>query len=206
MSESDRAAPLRLRQYPAHPAQAFGAGRAAAPAHDPASVVGHGDRKGREERMNTGTGAGSQAGKQKKQGPTRTGLRYVLTLAFQAFGLCHVIYFSLRPRSVLRLRAALPQRPGPRLDCRRTAADSPVGKKSRTEVGARYSRPRRKLQQAGGEGARNPAGAGLGLRAPKRPPISAAISAAEAACFCSFPPQSCGSGSGGTGSGDCLRR
>lgn len=37
-----------------------------APAHDPASVVGHGDRKGREERMNTGTGAGSQAGKQKK--------------------------------------------------------------------------------------------------------------------------------------------
>ena len=62
--------------------------------------------------MNTGTGAGSQAGKQKRQGPTRTGLRYVLTLAFQAFGLCHVIQFPLRFRNVLRLRAALPQRPG----------------------------------------------------------------------------------------------
>ena len=49
VSESDRAAPPRLRQYPAHPAQAFGAGRAAAPAHDPASVVGHGDRKGRKD-------------------------------------------------------------------------------------------------------------------------------------------------------------
>lgn len=71
--------------------------------------------------MNTGTGAGSQAGKQKRQGPTRNGLRCVLTLAFQAFGLCHVIQFLLRPRSVLRLRAVLPQRPGPRLDCRQTA-------------------------------------------------------------------------------------
>lgn len=48
------------------------------------------------------------------------------------------------------LFAALPQRPGPRLDCRRTAADSPVGKKSRTEGGPRYSRPRRKLQTPGG--------------------------------------------------------
>lgn len=57
-----------------------------------------------------------------------------------------------------------------------------------------------------GEGARNPASAGLGLRAPKRPPISAAINSAEAACFCSFPPQSCGSGNCGTGSGGCLRR
>lgn len=65
--------------------------------------------------MNTGTGAGSQAGKQKRQGPTRTDLRCVLTLAFQAFGLCHVIQFPLR------LRAALPQHPGPRLDCRQTA-------------------------------------------------------------------------------------
>ena len=70
VSESDRAAPPRLRQYPAHPAQAFGAGRAAAPAHDPASVVGHGDRKGREERMNTGTGAGSQA-EENKEGKGR---------------------------------------------------------------------------------------------------------------------------------------
>ena len=160
--------------------------------------------------MNTGTGAGSQAGKQKKQGPTRTGLRYVLTLAFQAFGLCHVIQFSLRFRNVLCHRAALPQRPGPRWfaspNCLRVGADSPVGKKSRMEGGPRYSRRRRKLQLPGGEGARNPAGAGLGLRAPKRPPISAAISAAEAACFCSFPPQSCGSGNGGTGSGGYPRR
>lgn len=94
--------------------------------------------------------------KQKRQGPTRTGLRYVLTLAFQAFGLCHVIQFPLRPRSVLRSFAALPQRPGPRLDCRRTAADSPVGKKSRTEGGPRYSRPRRKLQTPGGRVQRTP--------------------------------------------------
>ena len=79
--------------------------------------------------MNTGTGAGSQAGKQKRQGPTRTGLRYVLTLAFLAFGLCHVIQFPLRFRNVLRLRAALPQRPGPRLDCRRTVPPNlPWGK------------------------------------------------------------------------------
>ena len=54
-----------------------------------------------------------------------------------------------------------------------------------------------------GEGARNPAGAGLGFRTPKRPPVFSAISAAEAACFCSFPPQSCGSGNCGTGSGGC---
>ena len=51
--------------------------------------------------MNTGTGAGSQAGKQKRQGPTRTDLRCVLTLAFQAFGLCHVIQFPLRFRNAL---------------------------------------------------------------------------------------------------------
>lgn len=56
-----------------------------------------------------------------------------------------------------------------------------------------------KTSNARGEGARNPAGAGLGFRAPKRPPISAAISAAEAACFCLFPPQSCGCGNCGTG-------
>lgn len=60
-----------------------------------------------------------------------------------------------------------------------------------------------KTSNARGEGARNPAGAGLSFRAPKRPPISAAISSAEAACFCSFPPQSCGSGNCGTGSGGC---
>ena len=79
--------------------------------------------------MNTGTGAGSQAGKQKRQGSTRTGLRYVLTLAFQAFGLCHVIQFPLRFRNVLRFCAALPQRPGHRLDCRRTAPPNlPWGK------------------------------------------------------------------------------
>lgn len=79
--------------------------------------------------MNTGTGAGSQAGKQKRQGPTRTDLRCVLTLAFQAFGLCHVIQFPLRFRNVLRLRTALPQRPGPRLDCRRTVPPNlPWGK------------------------------------------------------------------------------
>lgn len=157
--------------------------------------------------MKTGTGAGSQAGKQKRQGPTRTGLRCVLTLAFLAFGLCHVIQFSLRLRSVLRHPAAFPQRPGPRRIaspyCRRTAAESPVGKKSRTEGCMRYSRRRRKLQTAGGRGARSPAGAGLGFRAPKRPPISSEIIAAEAACFCSFPPQSFGCGSGGKGSGGC---
>ena len=199
MSDSDRAAPPRLRQYPAHPAQAFGAGRAAAPAHDPASVVGHGDRKGREERMNTGTGAGSQAGKQKRQGSTRTDLRCVLTLAFLAFGLCHVIQFPLRFRNVLRLRAALPQHPGPRLDCRRISRGEKIPHGWRPAVFPAAA----KTSTARGEGARNPAGAGLSFRAPKRPPISAAISAAEAACFCSFPPQSCGCGSGGTGSGGC---
>lgn len=180
------------------------------PAHDPASVVGHGDRKGREERMNTGTGARSQAGKQKRQGPTRTGLRCVLTLAFQAFGLCHVIQFPLRPRSVLWPFAALPQRPGPRLDCRQTASPS-CRRISRGEKIPHGGRPAvfpaaAKTSNARGEGARNPAGAGLGLCAPKRPPISAAISAAEAACFCSFPRQSYGCGNGGIGSGGCLRR
>ena len=161
--------------------------------------------------MKTGTEAGSQAGENKKGKGRRAPVRCVLTLAFQAFGLCHVIYFSLRFRNVLCSRAALPQRPGPRLDCRRIAppsclrisAKSPVGKKSRTEGGLRYSRRRRKLQTAGGRGARNPAGAGLGFRAPKRPPISSAISAAEAACFCSFPPQSYGCGNGDKGSGGC---
>lgn len=48
VSELNRDAPPRLRQYPAHPAQAFGAGRAAAPAHHPASVVGHGDQAERK--------------------------------------------------------------------------------------------------------------------------------------------------------------
>lgn len=177
------------------------------PAHDPASVVGHGDRNGREERMKTGTGAGSQAGKQKRQGPTRTDLRYVLTLAFLAFGLCHVIYFSLRFRNVLRLRAALPQHPGPRLDCRQTVPPS-CRRISRGEKIPHGGRPAvfpaaSKTSTGRGEGARSPAGAGLCLRAPKRPPISSAISAAEASCFCSFPPQSCGCDNGGTGSGGC---
>lgn len=177
------------------------------PAHDPASVVGHGDRKGREERMNTGTGAGSQAGKQKRQGPTRNGLRCVLTLAFQAFGLCHVIQFLLRPRSVLRLRAVLPQRPGPRLDCRQTAPPfcRRISRGEKIPHGGRLAvlPAAAKTSTGRGEGARNPAGAGLGRRAPKRPPISSEISAAEVICFCSFPPQSCGCGSDGTGSGGC---
>lgn len=56
--------------------------------------------------------------------------------------------------------AALPQRfassrcapaaPWPSPDCRRIFAESPVGKKSRTEGGPRYSRQRQKLQLAGG--------------------------------------------------------
>ena len=157
--------------------------------------------------MNTGTGAGSQAGKQKRQGPTRTDLRCVLTLAFQAFGLCHVIQFPLRFRNVLRLCAALPQRLGPRLDCRLTVLPScrriSRGEKIPHGGGAAAFPAAAKTSNARGEGARSPAGAGLGLRAPKRPPISAAISAAEAICFCSFPPQSCGSGNCGTGSGGC---
>lgn len=157
--------------------------------------------------MNTGTGAGSQAGKQKRQGPTRTGLRYVLTLAFKAFGLCHVIQFPLRPRSVLYPFAALPQRPGLRLDCRQTAPPS-CRRISRGEKIPHGGRPAvfsaaAKTSTGRGEGARNPAGAGLSLRAPKRPPISTAISAAEAICFCSFLPQSCGCGNGGKGSGGC---
>lgn len=118
------------------------------------------------------------------------------------------------PFSVLWPFAALPQRPGladpPRRsaspNCLRVFADSPVGKKSRTEGGPRYFWQRRKLQLPGGRAARNPAGAGLGFRVPKRPPISSAISAAEAICFCSFPPQSCGCGSGDKGSVGCLRR
>ena len=157
--------------------------------------------------MNTGTGAGSQAGKQKRQGPTRTGLRYVLTLAFQAFGLCHVIQFPLRPRSVLWPFAALPQRPGLCLDCRRTAPPFcrrlSRGEKIPHGGGSAVFPAAAKTLTGRGEGARNPAGAGLGLRAPKRPPISAVISSAEAICFCSFPPQSCGSGNCGTGSGGC---
>lgn len=40
--------------------------------------------------------------------------------------------------------------PWPSPDCRRIAADSPVGKKSRTEGGPRYFRQRRKLQPTGG--------------------------------------------------------
>lgn len=104
--------------------------------------------------MNTGTGAGSQAGENKKGKGRRAPIRCVLTLALQAFGLCHVIQFLLHPRSVLRSFAALPQHPGPRWfaspDCLRISADSPVGKKSRTEGGQRYFRQRRKLQPAGG--------------------------------------------------------
>ena len=79
--------------------------------------------------MNTGTGAGSQAGENKKGKGRRAPIRCVLTLAFQAFGLCHVIQFSLRLRTVLCLFAALPQRPGSRLDCRRTVSPNlPWGK------------------------------------------------------------------------------
>ena len=58
------------------------------------------------------------------------------------------------------ISAALPQRFAPTRcapaapwlspDCLRISADSPVGKKSRTEGGPRYFRQRRKLQQAGG--------------------------------------------------------
>ena len=156
--------------------------------------------------MNTGTGAGSQAGKQKKQGPTRTGLRYVLTLAFQAFGLCHVIQFPLRPRSVfhisLRSRSALalPIRPAfSPPDCRRISRGEKIPHGGCAAVFPAVA----KTSTGRGEGARNPTGAGLSLRAPKRPPISSGISAAEALGFCSFPPQSCGCGNGGTGSGGC---
>lgn len=79
--------------------------------------------------MNTGTGAGSQAGENKKGKGRRAPIRCVLTLAFQAFGLCHVIQFPLRFRTVLCLFAALPQRPGSRLDCRRTVLPNfPWGK------------------------------------------------------------------------------
>ena len=118
---------------------------------------------------------------------------------------CDLLLAALLQRFVLSRCA--PAAPWPRRsaspNCLRVFADSPVGKKSRMEGGPRYSRPRRKLQQAGGEGARNPAGAGLGFRAPKRSPISAAISVAEAICFCSFPPQFCGCGSDDKGSGGC---
>lgn len=133
------------------------------PAHDPASVVGHGGRKGREERMNTGTGAGSQAGKQKRQGSTRTGLRCVLTLAFQAFGLCHVIQFSLRPRSVLCLRAAPPQRPGPRLDYRRTVPPNlPWGKNPARREACGISGSGENFNRPGG-GCKEPRRRGPGL-------------------------------------------
>lgn len=79
--------------------------------------------------MNTGTEAGSQAGENKKGKGRRAPIRCVLTLAFQAFGLCHVIQFLLHPRSVLRSFAALPQHPGPRRSAppsrRRIAAGLP---------------------------------------------------------------------------------
>ena len=144
--------------------------------------------------------------KQKSKG-RRAPIRCVLTLAFQAFGLYHVIQFLLHPRSVLRSFAALPQHPGPRWfaspDCLRISAESPVGKKSRTEGGAAVFPAAAKTSTGRGEGARNPTGAGLSLRAPKCPPFSLAISSAEAICFCSFPPQSCGSGNCGTGFGGC---
>lgn len=94
-----------------------------APAHDPASVVGHGDRKGRKDEYRHRGRVTSR--KTKRQGPTRTGLRCVLTLAFQAFGLCHVIQFPLRFRNVctfaLRFRSALALAGSPR----RTASGSP---------------------------------------------------------------------------------
>ena len=75
---------------------------------------------GRKERIVKPAQGPGHTPESKRQGPTRTGLRCVLALAFEAFGLCHVIYFSLRPRSALRPPAAFPQHPGPRLDCRWT--------------------------------------------------------------------------------------
>lgn len=53
------------------------------------------------------------------------------------------------PQRFAPLRCA-PAAPWPSMDCRRTAAESPVGKKSHTEGGPRYSRLRRKLQTPGG--------------------------------------------------------
>ena len=53
------------------------------------------------------------------------------------------------PAAPLPRRSAPPSR-------RRTAAESPVGKKSCTEGGPRYSRQRRKLQEAGGRGQGTP--------------------------------------------------
>lgn len=87
--------------------------------------------------MNTGTGAGSQAGENKKGKGRRAPIRCVLTLAFQAFGLCHVIQFPLRLRTVLCLFAALPQRPGSRLDCRRTVSPNLPWGKNPARRGAR---------------------------------------------------------------------
>lgn len=103
--------------------------------------------------MNTGTGAGSQAGKQKRQGPTRTDpVRADSCLSGFWSMPCDSIPAALSQRFLHS--AAFPQRPDHRwfasLDCLRVSADSPVGKKSRTEGGPRYFRQRRKLQQAGG--------------------------------------------------------
>lgn len=116
--------------------------------------------------MNTGTGAGSQAGENKKGKGRRAPIRCVLTLAFQAFGLCHVIYFSLRFRNVLCPRAALPQRLGHRLDCRRTAPPS-CRRISRGEKIPHGGRPAvfpaaAKTSTARGEGCKEPRRRGPG--------------------------------------------
>ena len=177
------------------------------PAHDPASVVGHGDRKGREERMNTGTGAGSQAGENKKARADAHRSPVRADSCLSGFWSMPCDSIPAAPSQRFLHSAAFPQRPGLAGPHAPPAAESPprspVGKKSRTEGGAAVFPAAAKTSTGRGEGARNPAGAGLSFRAPKRPPVSLAISAAEAACFCSFPPQSYGCGSGGTGSGGC---
>ena len=131
-----------------------------APAHDPASVVGHGDWKGRKDEYRHRGRVTSR--KQKRQGPTRTDLRYVLTLAFQAFGLCHVIQFPLRPRSVLWPFAALPQRPGPRRTASGLPPTLPWGKNPARRGGRGISGRGENFNRPGG-GCKEPRRRGPGL-------------------------------------------
>ena len=176
-----------------------------APAHDPASVVGHGDRKGRKDEYRHRGRVMNRKTKKARADAHRSLVRAdsclsgfwsmpcdSISAAFpQRFAPSRCAFAAPWP-SLVRL-AGLPP------DLRRISR----GEKIPHGGGHAVFPATAKTSTGRGEGARNPAGAGLSFRAPKRPPVSLAISAAEAACFCSFPPQSYGCGSGGTGSGGC---
>ena len=157
--------------------------------------------------MNTGTGAGSQAGENKKTRADAHRSPVRADSCLSGFWSMPCDSVSAAPSQRFAVFRCAPAAPWPSLvrlaglppDLRRLSR----GEKIPHGGGPAVFLAAAKTSTSRGEGARNPAGAGLGLRAPKRPPVFSAISAAEAACFCSFPPQSCGSGNCGTGSEGC---